>query len=74
MCELCGKTPCRPLRQQMASMPELSKDDWRIIFDFLRFVQLPFLHTVIIAARKREGLTIRKGLPPKQEENSNETN
>ena len=60
MCEFCGYEPCKPERGKLGKINELSPDDWQLVHDFVRYVQLPFIHRIIIRARKREGVSIKK--------------
>lgn len=55
MCEYCGeKDGCKPTGGLLGHHDELSVDDWRRIYEFMKYVQLPFIHSVIVAARKRK--------------------
>ena len=54
MCEYCGeKIGCKSTGGRLSHVQELTADDWRLIYDFIRFVQLPFIHTIIMRARAR---------------------
>ena len=60
MCVLCGHDPCVPLRKAIADDPELREamtaDDWQDIYNFIRYVQLPFIHAICVRALERSGL------------------
>ena len=53
-CPVCGFLPSRWTGGTMIEVPELNAGDWRAILDFLRWVQLPFLHRLIEQARRRK--------------------
>ena len=61
MCEFCGYEPCKTRRGKLGDLKELSPDDWWLVHDFVRYVQLPFIHRLIVRARKREGLSPKTG-------------
>jgi len=63
MCEFCGYDPCKTTQGKLADIRELDAEDWKLVYDFMQFVQLPFVHSVIIRARKRKGLDPRSGRP-----------
>lgn len=55
-CPICGgdqTTGCRFTKTLLSDDP-LSADDWREVWMFIRFVQLPFLHRVSARAMARE--------------------
>lgn len=55
VCAYCGgEDGCRFTHGTMDDVPELSVDDWRMIHWFITQVELPFLHSLIIAAQKRK--------------------
>lgn len=54
MCEVCGSNNgCRPTQMQMALNENLRAEDWRDIFWFMRYVYLPFMHSVVARAKAR---------------------
>ena len=61
MCDLCGATPCKPNRGKLTDDHELNADDWHKVWWFMQYVYLPFMHNILIEARKREGLSVRTG-------------
>ena len=55
MCEYCGeKIGCTWTGGRMSDVKELTADDWRLIYDFVRFVQLPFFHALVMRAKDRK--------------------
>ncbi len=60
MCEICGATPCKPLGGKLAHEPDLTADDWQRVYDFIRYVHLPFVHSIIAEARQRTNETARQ--------------
>lgn len=61
-CPICGgdqTTGCRFTKTLLSDDP-LSADDWREVWMFIRFVQLPFLHLITARARAR----LPKPMPP----------
>lgn len=61
-CPVCGgdqTTGCHFTKTLLSDDP-LSADDWREVWMFIRFVQLPFLHRITARARAR----LPKSAPP----------
>ena len=58
MCEYCGHTPCKPKRLAIINTPVLREamtaEDWRDIYHFLRYVQLPYVHAICQRALRRK--------------------
>jgi hypothetical protein len=52
---------CKALGGKMGDCRELSADDWRMIYEFEKYIALPFMHALIERARRREGLSVRTG-------------
>jgi len=49
-CPICKSTNgCEPMPGYLRDAP-LSADDWRKIYEFMRYVELPFLHNLIYHA------------------------
>jgi len=62
MCELChGKDGCRirPGRY-LGDCEELTVEDWDMVYQFMRHIWLPFIHSVILRARKRQKGAVNK--------------
>jgi hypothetical protein len=56
VCQYCGSSNgCRSTGGMLTSISELDADDWRQMYWFIRYVQLPFIHQLIWRAKKREG-------------------
>lgn len=54
-CPYCGSVDgCKPVGGLLAQINELSADDWRKVYEFIKYVQLPFIHQVIYEARSRD--------------------
>jgi hypothetical protein len=57
-CPYCGSTDgCNFTGGPISQNFELSADDWKRIYWFLKYVQLPFLHQMITDARERNKTT-----------------
>jgi len=55
MCELChGKDGCIPTGKRLSESNELTVEDWDAVYRFWKYIWLPFLHSVIMRARKRQ--------------------
>ena len=53
-CELCGGVNgCRPTRYKLTAHGLLTRDDWAEIYQFMRYVYLPFIHRIVARARMR---------------------
>lgn len=53
-CPYCGGVDgCHPTGGITGQHNELSARDWEKIYWFVKYVQLPFLHRIILAARNR---------------------
>ena len=58
MCDYCGeKIGCKWTGGKLNHEPNLTADDWKLIFDFIKLIQLPFLHKVIMRANARKDAT-----------------
>jgi hypothetical protein len=54
MCDYCGSTDgCQPVGGKLADERDLTADDWRQIHRFIKYCYLPFVHMVIMQARRR---------------------
>ena len=54
-CPYCGMSNgCRPMGGKLADCEALTADDWRDMYWFIRYVQLPFIHRLIWRAEKRK--------------------
>jgi len=53
-CPTCGFATCRWTGGTMGQITQLSADDWRSIYEFQRYVFLPFLHRMIARAREKK--------------------
>jgi len=54
VCPYCGsENGCRPTGGLLSDVKELSADDWRQMYWFKRYVELPFIHQLIWRAQKR---------------------
>ena len=55
MCELCGSDDgCKPIDKRLGFVKELNAQDWKEIYEHMRYAHLPFLHSVILRARQRK--------------------
>lgn len=62
MCDICGgdnlqgchSTGRRIDDVTIAKFGPLSVDDWREVYDFMRFIYLPFIHRIVSRARSRQ--------------------
>ena len=55
MCQFCGeKIGCKWTGGKLVDEKALTADDWRSIYDFIKFVQLPFFHGLIMRTRERK--------------------
>jgi len=53
-CPVCGsKNGCEPMPGTLRYAP-LSVDDWRKVYEFVKYVQLPFLHNLTYHAIERQ--------------------
>ena len=56
-CPVCGcDDGCEPTGGYLGDVSALTADDWRRVYEFMRYVQMPFIHSVIATAilRKRK--------------------
>lgn len=54
MCDYCGAVDgCIPVGGKFADCPDLTADDWRKVYNFTKYVYLPFIHGIIMNARRR---------------------
>lgn len=52
-CSICGKSNgCNFTDGKLVNEPFIA-DDWKKIYDFIRFIYLPFIHAVMGKARER---------------------
>jgi hypothetical protein len=64
MCEVCkSEDGCKPIGGKMGDCQELTVAEWRMIYEFEKYVVLPFMHSCIARARKRAKLSVRTGRP-----------
>jgi hypothetical protein len=57
-CPYCGGTDgCNWTLGFLGQHLELNKDDWKRIYWFMKYVEFPFLHRVILDARERNKKT-----------------
>jgi hypothetical protein len=55
MCDYCGETDgCKFTSGLMSQVDTLNVDDWRRIYGFVKYVQLPFLHRIILQSQERK--------------------
>lgn len=53
-CPVCGSTDgCKPSGGLLQDAP-LSVDDWRRVYEFCKYVELPFLHQIMAQAVERK--------------------
>jgi hypothetical protein len=53
-CPVCGcREGCEPTGGYLSDAP-LSADDWRRVYEFMRYVQMPFIHSIIANAVERK--------------------
>lgn len=58
MCNFCGEADgCKYTAGTMGEIPELTADDWKAIYLHIRYSHLPFMHSIIVRAKEREGIT-----------------
>lgn len=59
MCEFCRTIDgCKPIPTHLNLQP-LNKEDWRDVYIFMRYVYLPFMHGIVMRARRRAGLKLK---------------
>lgn len=62
MCKYCGEEiGCKPTGGMLNSVDALTVDDWAKIYEFEKFVVLPYIHTIILRAEERAGNTFTPG-------------
>ena len=74
MCKLCGYNEydgCGPVGSLLAHESNLTADDWRKIYEFMRYVWLPFLHSTVLRARARAGIEYTEKGNPKRKRGLN---
>ncbi len=55
MCNLCKRDiGCRLLGVRLGTEESLQAEDWELVYNFMRFVQLPFIHGIVLRARERQ--------------------
>lgn len=53
-CPVCGEIDgCKPTYGYLRDAP-LSVNDWRRVYEFMKYVELPFIHRVIAQAIERK--------------------
>jgi hypothetical protein len=53
-CPVCGESDgCSPTKGLVADSP-LTKEDWRKIYEFMKYIYYPFIHRIIANARARK--------------------
>lgn len=55
MCELCkSKDGCEPIPGARITDHHLTKEDWSDLYKYMRYSYLPFVHAVILRAKRRQ--------------------
>jgi hypothetical protein len=50
-CPVCGGVDgCEPTGGYLGDVSALTADDWRRVYEFMRYVQIPFIHAIIANA------------------------
>ena len=57
MCNFCGESDGCKMVGGNAFQYSFNVSDWEKLYRFMRFVYLPFIHSLVIAARFRDGTT-----------------
>jgi hypothetical protein len=53
-CSICGSFDgCKPIGGVLGNSKHLTANDWRLIYEFMKYVQLPFLHGIEARAIER---------------------
>lgn len=53
-CPVCqSSNGCNWVGGNIADEQSLTADDWRLIYNFIRYIELPFIHKIITIARER---------------------
>lgn len=67
-CAVCGgEAMCHLTHGTMGNVDFLSAEDWRQVHEFMRDVQLPFMHRVIERAAKRNNIDFTQWRKSKRE-------
>ena len=53
-CKHCGQSDgCKPVGGRLNDIQYLSADDWAKVHWFLKYIQLPFIHRLVVEAEER---------------------
>lgn len=63
MCNYCGSTDkaCHRKGGYLRDVASLTADDWRKMYNFIREVELPFVHSLILSAEAKAGRFYQSG-------------
>lgn len=54
-CQYCGsKDGCTPTHGVLGKVDELDINDWGAVYNFIKYVELPFIHGLVLLAKERK--------------------